>query len=303
MRRIGVTKEKSEAARFSDYLYSCDIDSTVEPGDGGWEIWVHDDDDLAAAATAFEEFVTNPKASEFIGAAKKPRNEAPASGKGRHKSIDVRTEVWGRSNSSDGTFFLTVGLVTISIGTYLLQLEGNLLPIERIFMIADPWASSGSPGAGPLPEVRAGQVWRLLTPVFLHFGILHIVFNMMWLADLGRTVESHHGSLAFGALVLVFALGSNIAQYIVSGPMFGGMSGVVYGLFGYAWLRARHDVTIPYALHSQTVVMMIVWFFVCLTGVVGPIANTAHAVGLVLGLILGRTGAWRAAGLRRAGRS
>ena len=82
------------------------------------------------------------------------------------------------------------------------------------------------------PEIRAGQVWRLVTPIFLHAGVLHLVFNMLWLYQLGGQIEAQESSGYFAVMVLVLAVICNTGQYVVSGPLFIGMSGVVYGLLG-----------------------------------------------------------------------
>ena len=85
-----------------------------------------------------------------------------------------------------------------------------------------------------------GEYWRLLTPAFLHFGWLHIVFNSLWLWELGTRVERAMGSAQLLGLFTVIALVSNTAQYLFGGPgIFGGMSGVVYGLLGFSWVGAR----------------------------------------------------------------
>ena len=104
-------------------------------------------------------------------------------------------------------------------------------------------------------DICAGQVWRLITPAFMHGGWLHILFNMMWMVDLGRRIEPIKGSARFIGLVLGIAVISNVAQaswYAISpwevetgnGPAhfeyFLGMSGVVSGLFGYAWMCGRY---------------------------------------------------------------
>ena len=104
-----------------------------------------------------------------------------------------------------------------------------------------------------LPEVRRGQVWRLFTPMFLHFDILHILFNMLWLRDLGSMIEARKTSWLLLLLVLVIAGTSNVAQYLVSGPAFGGMSGVVYGLLGYIWMQGRFNPASRLSLQPQTV--------------------------------------------------
>ena len=85
-----------------------------------------------------------------------------------------------------------------------------------------------------------GQYWRLLTPVFIHFGWLHIAFNSLWMWELGGKLELRLGSAMLGLLVVITGTGSNIAQFLYTGPsLFGGMSGVVYGLLGYCWVLGR----------------------------------------------------------------
>ena len=88
-----------------------------------------------------------------------------------------------------------------------------------------------------LLSMPQGQPWRVITPIFLHFGILHIAFNMLWLWELGRRIEGEQGNITLLFLVFSIGLASNIAQAIaVKGGLFGGMSGVIYGLLGYCWL-------------------------------------------------------------------
>ncbi|TNF01901.1 MAG: rhomboid family intramembrane serine protease [Gammaproteobacteria bacterium] len=138
-----------------------------------------------------------------------------------------------------------------------------------------------------------GQYWRLITPIFLHFGIFHVAFNGVWMWELGRRVEPLAGSLHMLMVVLLMALASNIAQYLWSGPsLFGGMSGVVYGLLGYVWMRNKVAPRPILALPSGLLVFMMVWLFAGMTGLIdllmsGSIANAAHGAGLVSGMLLG----------------
>jgi GlpG protein len=96
-------------------------------------------------------------------------------------------------------------------------------------------------------------------------------------------------------LTLVLAVCSNLAQYYLGefylgrggSPSFGGMSGVIYGLLGYVWIRGKRDPGSGLYLHPTTVTMMIVWFFACFTGVFGSVANSAHAAGFGLGIAWG----------------
>ncbi len=138
-----------------------------------------------------------------------------------------------------------------------------------------------------LPEIRSGQYWRLITPIFIHFGILHIVFNSLWLWELGGAIERTSQAWKLGALVFVIGLVSNLGQYIYGGPYFGGMSGVVYGLLGYVWAQGKFNPAARLILNQYVMVMMLVWFALCWTGMLGPIANMAHTVGLLAGVLWG----------------
>ena len=65
-----------------------------------------------------------------------------------------------------------------------------------------------------------------------------------------------------------------------------GMSGVVFGLFGYVWMKSKFFPQEGFFIHPNTVVLMVLWFFLCMTPMIGGIANYAHSFGLVMGMIL-----------------
>ncbi|MFQ3651442.1 MAG: rhomboid family intramembrane serine protease [Gemmataceae bacterium] len=152
-----------------------------------------------------------------------------------------------------------------------------------------------------LPDVRGGQWWRLITPIFLHFSATHLLFNMIALVYLGGALESRYGTGRFLLLVLALALVSNLAQYFLgrgavwenghlhwlTSTQFGGMSGVVYGLFGFLWYKTRYRPESQLHLPSSVIVISVAWFLLCWTGAMGPIANVAHTAGLALGWLLG----------------
>jgi GlpG protein len=175
---------------------------------------------------------------------------------------------------------LTVTLIALSIIASLPALAGSGSALTLLLI--------ASPGSSGFEEILGGQVWRLVTPIFVHFGILHLLFNMMWLWDLGRSIELARGRAFFAVFVLASGVASNVAQYTIAGsPGFGGMSGVVYALLGYVWMQGRFNPSSGIALHPQTVVMMLVWYVLCWTGLMGPIANWAHTAGLLIGVAWG----------------
>lgn len=135
-------------------------------------------------------------------------------------------------------------------------------------------------------EIQQGQYWRLISPILVHFGLLHLIFNMMWLWDLGGTIEVRWSPVRLALLTILIGVSSNLAQFLVSGALFGGMSGVVFGLLGYLYvlgqLRPQLGVFVP----PQIMTFMLIWFAICWTGLVGNIANWAHLAGLVTGAAL-----------------
>ena len=177
------------------------------------------------------------------------------------------------------TLILIIACVAVSLWSSLGENTGKLLPL---FISLTPF---GSPEA--LAEVRRGEVWRLFTPAFIHFGVPHLLLNMLAMQSLGSAVEAQNGRRFYLVLLAALALTTNLAQYILEGPFFGGMSGVLYGLFGYIWLRSVCDQSSGFYMPRQSIIMALVWFAACFTGLLGPIANMAHTSGLVLGAIWG----------------
>ena len=155
-----------------------------------------------------------------------------------------------------------------------------------------------------LPEILSGQVWRLLTPMFLHFSIFHIVFNMMWTWELGRLIEWRNGPVLLLAVTAIISIAANLAQYFVSGPLFGGMSGVIYGFFGYVWIQGLTNPQFGIRLNPAIVKLMLGWFVLCWSGLLEiifgiAVANTAHTAGLASGILVALVVTW----LGRPGKS
>lgn len=137
-----------------------------------------------------------------------------------------------------------------------------------------------------------GEYWRLVTPAFLHFGWMHIVFNGLWLWDLGRRIELRVGSWHLFFIANAIAVGSNLVQYAAKQDIvFGGMSGVIYGLLGYCWMWDRLLPSRAFMLPRGIAGFMVGWLVFCylgLTQIFGIyVANEAHLSGLILGLVFG----------------
>ena len=149
-------------------------------------------------------------------------------------------------------------------------------------------------GYVPLAESYGrGEFWRLFTPSFLHFGLVHLAFNLVMLWWLGQRLELLLGRWSFISLVAFLALASNLSQYLwTEMSNFGGISGVIYGFIGFVVIMQRLRPHPLIAVPSGLLWVMIIWLFICMTGVVdlfiqGGIANANHAGGLAAGLIFG----------------
>jgi len=159
---------------------------------------------------------------------------------------------------------------------------------------------------GPLFErYYKGEVWRFVTPAFLHGGLFHIFFNLAWLLTLGTQMESRLGAWRYLLFIFATALFSNTCQYLMSGYNFLGLSGVVCAMLGFIWQRQKSSAWEGYLLQKGTVAFISIFVlglaglqtmsffseFVGMAegaGAVG-VANTAHIMGGVIGIALGRS--------------
>jgi GlpG protein len=151
-------------------------------------------------------------------------------------------------------------------------------------------------------KIRQGELWRLFTPVLLHGGWLHIIFNMLWLFILGRQIEERIGKYRYLLLSLLIGVVANTAQYLVSGPIFLGYSGIITGMLGFIWMRQKKAPWEGYPLQRPVIVFITVFVvamlileiasmalqFFHVTNLYMSIANTAHIIGGLFGVLLGR---------------
>ena len=156
-----------------------------------------------------------------------------------------------------------------------------------------------------------GQWWRLITPVVVHFGIVHIAFNMAWVYQLGPPVERLLGKVGFVVAYLATGVAGDICSDLVYWHKTiesGGASGAVYGLGGVvigAWLVAKlldRAAGSPGSLrfNDQAVRSLAIFFglYLVIGSAFGPVDTAAHFGGGVLGLLIGGALAWRHNGPR-----
>lgn len=133
------------------------------------------------------------------------------------------------------------------------------------------------------------ELWRAFTSTLLHVNVVHLAFNLYWLWVFGTVVERVYGHVKTFGIYLLLAFGSALAEFsFLSGGV--GLSGVGYGLWGLLWVLERRDARFAGTVDRQTSQTFVIWFFACIVMTITdvmPIANIAHGVGAVMGMLLG----------------
>lgn len=182
--------------------------------------------------------------------------------------------------------FITPAIVAVNVAAFLLMLAlgaGILKPDGALYL---KW------GANFHPLTASGQWWRLVTALFLHYGLLHLAMNMWALWSAGRLTEILYGSARYGFVYLAAGTAASLASLLWNPDSSAsvGASGAVFGVFGAlgAFLAKYREQVNPRALKSLAGSTVAFVLFSLFYGLVQPgIDNAAHVGGLVSGFGLG----------------
>ena len=138
-----------------------------------------------------------------------------------------------------------------------------------------------------------GEYWRIFTPALMHFSLTHLLFNCLWVYVVGIEIQKVQGKLALLLIIFTSGIIANFSEYFLYESIrFGGLSGVVYGLFGYCFAKEiilkHHHFGFPPSLYT----FIFIWLLVGYTDILyylgfGMIANGAHLGGLLSGALIG----------------
>jgi GlpG protein len=304
LRQIGTVPKTLDPKGFADYLLSLGMKTRIDDRPEGWSIWIYNEDHIQQARDELRSFLSHPDDPRYRDATPAAqtirRNEQQLDRKFRKNYRDA-SDLWGFPALSQRplTTAMLVACIIIFIWQHLPTGLSKTIPsgedLERWLLFSSYTKEHGLIHGFGLDDIRHGQVWRLVTPIFMHAHPLHIVFNLLWLRLLGTLIEIRRGTLRLAVLVLVSAAASDLGQYLWMEKMdevapFLGMSGVVYALFGYIWMKGIYQPEQRMGVHPNSVNIMLLWLVLCMTGVLGPIANAAHVVGLGVGIAFGLMG-------------
>jgi rhomboid protease GluP len=136
--------------------------------------------------------------------------------------------------------------------------------------------------------VAQGEYWRLLTPIFLHSGFTHLLFNSISLILFGPALEKIAGKGRFVTIYLVSGIGANIATFLIQPLTYVhvGSSGAIFGLFGYylAIISFRKSML---SRENAQLIKTIAILSIIMTFLQPNINVTAHIFGLITGYLIG----------------
>ncbi len=251
-----------------DYLATLGISCELTQSELGVSVWLADERRLAQAQQEVKRFLSEPNHPRYM----------EASWQSGH--ADARID-YSKGMTDPVTDFLhqagplTLVVIIACLAIYALDAIGLPIFDELAFHPT-------------LAQFTDWQAWRYVTPAFIHFSVLHLVFNLLWWWYLGGQIEQRLGSGKLFILLIVGAALPNIAEFFASGPRFGGLSGVVYALLGYSWLRTRLQPDCGLAMPPALMGFMLVWLVLGFLDMLGtPTANMAHLAGLLVGLAQG----------------
>ncbi len=268
MKQLLVINDARLAQSLADYLSSRGMHCELTQSEVGITVWLADESRSGEA---------EPEVKRFL---KEPYHPRYAEASWQSGTPNSRIDYSAGHHSLTAHFLMQAGPVTLLVMAlctclFILQLIGLNLYASLSFH-------------QDVSQLSGWQIWRFVTPAFLHFSALHLIFNLMWWWYLAGLVERQLGTSKLLTLLLVGAVIPNLLEFLLSGPDFGGLSAVVNTLVGYCWIIGRMKPDGEVKLQDGIFIFMVVWLAIGFSGLLGNnLANVAHLSGLAIGLLHG----------------
>jgi GlpG protein len=280
MHRAVAVSASQDLRPFIKVLRSYHLPHHVTEESGTLVIWAPDQEQAKAIATAWQRWQDGTLVlPENMGS----RDASPAA-----PMLPVKSMLQGFLGAlwlAPVTVILILACLLVAV---ISDMGADVMSVRRLF-----FPDVMQPGQFALVALilglnSPGDWIRTLTPALLHFGPVHLIFNLLWLWFFGRMMEPHFGKLTYLVLILLIAFSANVLQYLWSGtPNFGGMSGVVYGQLGLIWmwqtLRPRSQLRLPLPMIMVFLVALVLMEILASS----MIASAAHLGGLIAGMLCG----------------
>ena len=252
------------AQAFVDYMATQGVILTIQQHTQT-DVWLADESQAGRVNEELARFLENPGDPRYLAASW----QSGQTGSGLHYSrFPFLATI--RERAGPCTLLLMAACIIVFI---IMNVVG-----DQSVMIALAW---------PYDPSLEFDVWRYFTHALMHFSVMHILFNLLWWWYLGGIVEKRLGSGKLIVITVISALLSGYVQHKFSGPWFGGLSGVVYALMGYVWLRGERDPESGIYLQRGLIAFALIWLIAGWFDLFGmSIANGAHVTGLAVGLAM-----------------
>jgi len=276
MFRALTVSEQQDLRPFIAVLRACRLSHHVTEESGSLVVWAADEAQAQLIVTAYERWQQGLLDQPALPAAAAP------------KLLPVKSLLQGFVGAlwlAPVTVLLIIACVVVAIVS---DMGADVMAVRMLFF---PELDLGGrlPAAALISGLDSAGDWlRTLTPALLHFGPIHLVFNMLWLWFFGRMMEPVLGFKAYLAVMLLTAFAANVAQYLWSGTSnFGGMSGVVYGQIGFVWMWQSLRPYTPLRLPLPMIMVFLVALVLMEILASSMIASAAHLGGLLSGMLSG----------------
>ncbi|WP_312742291.1 rhomboid family intramembrane serine protease GlpG [Cedecea neteri] len=252
------------AQAFVDYMATQGVILTIQQHTQS-DVWLADESQEQHVRAELEKFVANPG---------DPRYQAASWSTG-HSGVGFsykRYPFFATIKERAGP--LTLIVIGVCIALFVLL---NIVGFGPVISVLG-W---------PLVPEQRFEFWRYFTHGLLHFSLLHILFNLLWWWYLGGALEKRLGTGKLLTLTLISTLLSGFMQAKFTGPLFGGLSGTVFALMGYVWLRGERDPDSGIQMQRGLLAFAVIWLVieVFTQSAVIPAHLTGMLVGLAMALV------------------
>lgn len=266
---IGILPNRHIALSFVDYLQSKNIKAItrISSMSDAYSVFVSKKEDISEAKLLLIRFGQNPFAKEF--------NQASWQNGSINKAPKILNENFLSTLLALKHTPISAIVCLMCIIFYLYSLVDNNIYSTLALLSID--------------QVTVNyQLYKLVTPIFMHFSLMHILFNLIIFIYFANRIERSIGHLKLILLILISAICSNLLQlmFISYNEVFGGLSGVVYALIAYGALVSKRADR-PYSFFIPNGILLVSLIMVLIGFVFFTQANFCHLGGLAIGLIFG----------------
>ena len=334
MRKLHTFEQEMDANRFTAVLTVNKVEAQVlRNHEEGWDLWIIDEDAIKNARSLLQTYQADPESPQIqmaLAKAKKIQQQLKqekAERIKRAKKIEVRTQfrdphsmmaAMQRKNTLTRKIIMLSAFVFGACLVFQGEADDGTNYVRNALETRDsslPSSFDMSTYKYRFQSIAKGQIWRLLTPVFVHgtgqtlfFDFLHIFFNMYWMYWIGTRIEVQFGLKMYLALFLTTGIASILVPLVVptagllgiaglaGGPVVG-MSGVVFGVIGFGWCKMKTKPSVGILITPFILMFSVGWILFGIVtaqaaagsspdaGIMGDISHLAHLVGFLTGAL------------------